>query len=153
MKQLRAIGKRLRRIFRLRNLLVFVVAQFLLFLLSDWLDPLPEPKSYSSQVYDRQGNLLAAYLSDDDKWRFRSPTGEVSDELKEAILAKEDKYFYYHPGVNPFSMARALWSNIIRGKRVSGASTITMQVARMLEPKPRTIWNSWGGQCAISILE
>lgn len=122
-------------------MLIAIVVSFLIFLGLDGLMPLPEAKTYSTQVYDRDDNLLAAYLSEDDKWRFRTPTEEVADDFKRAILAKEDQYFYYHPGVNPVSIIRAAWSNLWSGKRVSGASTITMQVARMLEPKPRTLGN------------
>lgn len=128
----------LKRVLRPRYILVVIVSLFLIFLVSDWLDPLPDLKPFSTQVYDREDNLIAAYLSEDDKWRFRSPTSEVSEDMKKAILAKEDQWFYWHPGVNPVSIFRALWSNVWSGKRVSGASTITMQVARMLEPKPRT---------------
>ena len=66
---------------------------------------------------------------------------EVNPELLTALLEKEDKWFYYHPGVNPVALFRAFFSNLVSGKRVSGASTITMQVARMLEPKGRTYLN------------
>ncbi len=133
--------KVLKRIFRPRYVLIAIVTLFLGFFILDWLAPLPEPKPFSTQIYDREDNLLAAYLSEDDKWRFRSPTTEVSEEMKTAILAKEDQWFYWHPGVNVISIVRALWSNLWSGKRISGASTITMQVARMLEPKPRTFGN------------
>jgi penicillin-binding protein 1C len=59
--------------------------------------------------------------------------------LRKTIIAKEDKYFYYHPGVNPIAVIRATFKNIFRMKRTSGASTITMQVARALEPRKRNI--------------
>jgi penicillin-binding protein 1C len=59
--------------------------------------------------------------------------------LRKTIIAKEDKYFYYHPGVNPFAATRAVIKNIFRMKRTSGASTITMQVARALEHRNRSI--------------
>jgi len=66
---------------------------------------------------------------------------EISPKLKEAILFKEDKYFYYHFGVNPVAIARAAFNNVFHLKRTSGASTITMQVARLLDPKDRTYLN------------
>src|ERR1700754_583753 len=66
---------------------------------------------------------------------------EISPLLRKTIIEKEDKYFYRHPGVNPLAMARAFFRNIIHMRRTSGASTITMQVARSLEPKKRTYWN------------
>ncbi len=135
------MGLAVKYLFKPRYILVGLVVLFLGFILLDWLDPLPDLKPYSVQVYDRDNNLLAAYLSEDDKWRFRSPTSEVSEDMKTAILAKEDQWFYWHPGVNVISIVRALWSNLWSGKRISGASTITMQVARMLEPKRRTLSN------------
>ena len=61
--------------------------------------------------------------------------------LQNTILFKEDKYFFYHPGINPFAILKSLAGNIIHGKIRSGASTISMQVARALEPKKRTWFN------------
>src|SRR5690606_5852535 len=98
---------------------------------------------------DRNGVLLHAFLTSDDKWRMYAELDEITPLLRKTILFKEDKYFYYHPGINPVAIARALLLNTTRGKKVSGASTITMQVVRMLEPRPRTyknklieIWNA-----------
>lgn len=68
---------------------------------------------------------------------------EISPLLKKTIIAKEDKYFYYHPGINPAAITRAFVLNIFTGRRTSGASTITMQVARMLQPKKRTVFNKF----------
>ena len=82
--------------------------------------------------------MLAAYLSKDDKWRMQAHLNEISPYLIKAITEKEDKWFYWHLGVNPIAVVRAFFQNIVTGKRVSGASTITMQVARMLEPGNRT---------------
>ncbi|WP_315817468.1 transglycosylase domain-containing protein [Paraflavitalea speifideaquila] len=59
--------------------------------------------------------------------------------LRKTIIEKEDQYFYYHPGVNLLAIGRAMAKNIFRLKRTSGASTITMQVARALEPKKEPI--------------
>lgn len=66
---------------------------------------------------------------------------EISPLLRKTIIAKEDKYFFRHPGINPVAMGRAFVKNILKGKRTSGASTITMQVAKGLDPKPRTYLN------------
>ncbi|MFO7445214.1 MAG: penicillin-binding protein 1C [Ignavibacteriaceae bacterium] len=98
-------------------------------------------KSYSKVIYSKEGTLLTAYLSDDDKWRMKTSIDEVSPELKKAIIEKEDKWFYWHPGINPVSIVRALFQNITSGERISGASTITMQAARLLEPKERNYFN------------
>lgn len=90
-------------------------------------------------VMSREGNLLQAFLSEDDKWRMKCSLHELPPDLVKAFIYKEDRYFYYHPGVNPFAMLRAATNNIIFGKRTSGASTITMQVIRLLEPRERTV--------------
>ena len=133
--------RKLRRLFRPRNWLVALVLLFVSFLILDYAFPLPPAKTYSPVVYDRNGGLLAAYLSDDDKWRLRTDPETISEDLRTAIIAKEDRWFYYHPGVNPLAIVRAAWNNVVTGRRTSGASTITMQVARLLEPKPRTLGN------------
>jgi len=96
---------------------------------------------YSKLVLDADGKVLGAFLSQDDKWRMKTELTEISEDLQKAFLEKEDKYFFYHFGVNPVSLLRAFFQNIWYGKRLSGASTITMQVARLLEPKKRTYWN------------
>jgi penicillin-binding protein 1C len=111
---------------------------FALFMGLDLLFPLPAAKPYSPQVLASDGSLLRAYLSPDDKWRMEVALDEVPAELPAAMVAKEDRWFWYHPGVNPLAVGRALWANLRTGERTSGASTITMQVARMLEPKRRT---------------
>lgn len=96
---------------------------------------------YSTLITDSEGKVLHAFLSDDDKWRMYVELEEITPALRKAILQKEDRYFYYHFGVNPLAITRAIFRNSTEGKRTSGASTITMQVARMLYPKERTYWN------------
>lgn len=117
------------------------LAPVMAFFLLTLLFPLPQPKSYSLTVEDRNGRLLGAFLADDGRWRLRTDPSEIPDRLKTILLQREDRWFYYHPGVNPFALARATWQNIRMGRRVSGGSTITMQIARMIEPKPRTVWS------------
>ncbi len=95
---------------------------------------------YSTVVLAQSGELMGARIAKDEQWRF-----PVSDSLPEkftkAIITKEDKYFQYHPGVNPVSLFRALWLNIKKGKVVSGASTLSMQVIRLSRGNPpRTVW-------------
>jgi penicillin-binding protein 1C len=95
------------------------------------LSPLPKFKNPLSTVAEaRDGSLLGARIADDGQWRFASPDS-VPVKFEKALLTFEDKWFYYHPGINPVSIARALISNIRKGKVVSGGSTITMQVARI----------------------
>jgi len=119
--------------------IVFTI--LMLFVILDLLFPLPEQKEYSKEILANDGTLLSAYLTDDDKWRLKTKAEEVSAELIKAIVEKEDSWFNWHFGVNPVSIFRALYKNLINGEKISGASTITMQVARLLEPKDRTYWN------------
>ncbi len=114
---------------------------FLVFIIADWIFPFSTRVPYSTLVMDRDGEILHAFLSEDDKWRLYLEPVEITEDFKRAILFKEDQYFYYHPGVNPVSVVRALFQNATSGQRKSGASTITMQVARLLHPKPRTYGN------------
>ena len=106
----------------------------LLFALLSASYPLPPLKPYSLVVEDRNGKMLQAFLAADGVWRLRTSPDEIPPRLKEILLRREDRWFYYHPGVNPLALARAAVQNIRAGRRVSGASTITMQIARMLEP-------------------
>lgn len=101
--------------------------------------PPPEPKPFSTTVYAEDGTLLAAYLAEDDAWRLPVRLEETSPDLIRALIEKEDARFFWHPGVDPIALARAAYQNLARGEIVSGASTITMQTARLLEPRPRTL--------------
>ena len=112
-------------------------------ILANIIFPLPKIKTYSQTVMAADSTLLCAYLTEDENWRMHTSLDEVNPEMVEAIIAKEDRWFYWHPGVNPFAIGRALSSNIISGKRVSGASTITMQLARMSDRSPRTYLNKF----------
>ena len=96
----------------------------------------PKPSLYgdatfSAAVLDRQGRLLRLALADDERYRLRSRLDTISPAAIEATLLYEDRHFYRHPGVNPASLLRALWSSYRRQGRPMGASTITMQLARM----------------------
>ncbi len=93
---------------------------------------------YSTVVVDREGELLGARTAIDEQWRF-PPQEEVPEKFKEAIIAFEDQYFYYHLGINPISIFRAFLQNIKQKKIVSGGSTLTMQVIRLSRNKPRTL--------------
>jgi penicillin-binding protein 1C len=117
------------------------VLPFLLFLAIDWFSPLPADLDYSRLVLDRKEKVLHGFLSRDEKWRMYTDLNEISPDIKKAFIVKEDRYFYYHPGINPAAIIRAAWFNLTTGRRTSGASTITMQVARMMEPKDRTYVN------------
>ncbi len=121
-----------------RTTLKSILTLFFLFILLDLIFPLRIKEDYSKMVYSAENKLLFATLNSQDKWRMKCDLDEITPLLQKTIVEKEDKYFWIHPGVNPISIFRALFNNIVSGRRTSGASTITMQVARLLEPKERT---------------
>ena len=123
---------------RLRRTVLMFGGLFLLFLGLDLAFPLPEEKPWSQVVTARDGTVLHAFLSRDEQWRLRTTVDEVPPELVTALIAKEARYFYRLFGVYPLAILRAAFSYLSSGRRVSGASTITMQVARLMEPKERT---------------
>ena len=91
-------------------------------------------------VEDKNGNILGAKIAEDGQWRFPE-IDSLPDKFVTALLIFEDKRFFYHPGVDPLSLARAVKQNIKEGKIVSGGSTITMQTVRLMRRnKSRTIW-------------
>src|SRR4051812_8595295 len=93
--------------------------------------PLLDGVDFSTRVRDRNANVLRVTLTADQKYRIWTPLKEISPALINATVQFEDKYYGKHPGVNPVSLARAGWNLVsARGARV-GASTITMQVARL----------------------
>ena len=104
--------------------------------------PLPKEKLYpesSTIVYSRDGVALRVFLTGDEKYRVHVPVDDMSAKLLRLVVAYEDRYFYRHPGVNIPAILRAAVQNISSASIVSGASTITMQIARMMEPRPRTV--------------
>ena len=115
----------------------------LIFATFNFIFPLRPLPSWSTIVTDKDGNILYAFLSEDDKWRMKSYLQEIHPQLIKTILYKEDRFFYYHPGINPVAMVRAAFNNTIKARKTSGASTITMQVARLLYPAPRTYANKF----------
>lgn len=118
-------------------MLVLLVV-FCAFLLLNYIFPLKINSDYAVIIEDRKGNTLHAFLNTEDKWRMQAEVNEISPLLRKTIIYKEDKYFYFHPGINPIALVRAAINNLFFGKRTSGASTITMQVARMLQHRHRT---------------
>ena len=112
--------------------LIIITATFLTLHL---LYPLHVNVTWSPVITASDGTVLHAFLSKDDKWRMKAELYEISPVLQKAVLLKEDQYFYYHPGINPVALGRALLNNAVQGKTTSGASTITMQVARLLDPR------------------
>lgn len=126
-----------------KGLLLALAGLFVLFLLLNWIFPLRVNVEYSTVITDNKGELINAYLTSDQQWRMKTELNEISPLLRKTIIAKEDKYFYSHPGVNVLAVGRAMVKNILRMKRTSGASTITMQVARALERRDRNIFSKF----------
>lgn len=95
--------------------------------------------AFAQVVLARDGTLLRAFPDSKHIWRYPVELENVSPRYLEALLTYEDRFFYRHPGVNPVALVRAAWQWLQSGRIVSGGSTLTMQVARMLEPQPRTL--------------
>ncbi len=92
-----------------------------------------------TEILDRQGRAVAFLPAPRGVWRFRTEAGDVAPVLLETLIATEDRHFWRHPGVNPLALARAAIQDLRAGRIVSGGSTLTMQAARLLEPRPRTV--------------
>lgn len=92
-----------------------------------------------TEIVDRQGRTVALRPAAGGIWRFRTSADDVSSALLDTLIAIEDRRFWYHPGVDPIALARAALSDLRAGHIVSGGSTLTMQAARLLEPRPRTL--------------
>jgi len=97
--------------------------------------PLGQDLDYSHAVLDRNGTLLRAYATKEGRWRLPATVEDVDPRFLKLLFNYEDKRFYEHGGVDPFAMARAAFQLITQGHIVSGGSTLTMQVARLLEPR------------------
>lgn len=94
----------------------------------------------SSEMRDRDGRLLYAFVSADEQWCFPRALDEVSPYLIRATIATEDKRFPRHYGVDLLAVARATQANLSQGRVVSGASTLTMQVVKQPHGRARSLW-------------
>ncbi len=98
--------------------------------------PLGEKITYSTLVTGRDGQLLRPFITRDGYWRLPLTSASVDQRFIAMLLAYEDKRFYQHHGVDPYALLRAAGQALWNGHIVSGGSTLTMQVARLLEPRP-----------------
>jgi penicillin-binding protein 1C len=106
---------------------------------ADRIWPLPLPKDDLARVVlAEDGTPLWRFADANGVWRYPVQTAEVSPYYLDALLTYEDRWFYQHPGVNPLALARATWQNLTGERVVSGGSTLSMQVARLLDPHSRT---------------
>jgi penicillin-binding protein 1C len=97
------------------------------------------PTSYV--IEDKDKNLLSASIAEDGQWRFPYDP-DVPEKFSKCITTFEDKRFWYHPGVDPVAITRAVWQNIEGRSVVSGGSTLTMQVMRLSRgARSRNIFN------------
>nr|WP_232306927.1 penicillin-binding protein 1C [Aeromonas tecta] len=101
--------------------------------------PPPLDPAYARVVLDLKGRPLRAFADTSGVWRYPVTLEQVSPRYIEALLGYEDRHFWQHPGVNPLAMARGVWQWLRYGRAVSGGSTLTMQVARLIEPYQRSI--------------
>ncbi|QLH71547.1 penicillin-binding protein 1C [Rhodopseudomonas palustris] len=98
--------------------------------------PLDEARQTSVTVVDRHGKLLRAFAMADGRWRLPvDAASEVDPRYLKLLLAYEDKRFYQHHGIDPLAVGRAALQLVSHGRIVSGGSTITMQLARLMEPR------------------
>src|SRR5215470_3133512 len=93
----------------------------------------------STEIVDANGRLLRAFTTSDGKWRLKTAVDDVDPLYLALLKTYEDRRFDAHWGVDPVAALRAAGQWIERGRIVSGASTISMQAARLLEPRPRSL--------------
>ncbi len=122
---------------------------------------LAEQASFDARYFtDRYGKPLGVILSEDQEHTIHVELGDVSPYFVQALVSAEDSRFYEHGGVDYTALSRALWQHTTLDDTRSGASTITMQLARMLDPKPRTllsklheIYQAWRMEAGMSKAE
>ena len=130
---------------RLKRVLRWALGAVLLLVALLWLAdriwPLPLPKDDLARVVlAEDGTPLWRFADANGVWRYPVQTSEVSPYYLDALLTYEDRWFYQHPGINPLALARATWQNLTGARVVSGGSTLSMQVARLLDPHSRTFY-------------
>ena len=117
-----------------KNIIAFIIICSVIILIIRFF---PRPKilndyTFSKSFFSRDGNLLRVTVSYDDKYRVFYPLNEIPEQIQHAVLMYEDKNFYFHIGINPVSLLRAIKTTFISKNGKQGASTITMQTVRIL---------------------
>ncbi|QYA09473.1 penicillin-binding protein 1C [Agrobacterium larrymoorei] len=97
--------------------------------------PLDTARLVSQEVVDADGNLLRAFATPDGRWRLKTGAADIDPQFIRMLIAYEDQRFYDHHGIDIRALGRSAWQLLINGRIVSGASTLSMQVARLIEPR------------------
>jgi penicillin-binding protein 1C len=97
--------------------------------------PLDKANVTSSEVLDADGQLLRAFATPQGRWRLKTTAADVDPQFVRMLVAYEDRRFYDHHGVDFVAIGRAALQFVTHGRIVSGASTLSMQVARLIEPR------------------
>lgn len=122
-----------------KSLVLFIILLALLWS-ADRLFPLPLPEDDQARVVlAEDGTPLWRFADAEGVWRYPVTPEQVAPAYLQALLSYEDRWFYQHPGVNPLALGRAAWQNLSGGRVVSGGSTLSMQVARLLDPHSRSL--------------
>jgi penicillin-binding protein 1C len=130
---------------RLVYVVLAILAPWIALVLFAALTPLPpelasmQPPASSTRVLDRNGVVLRDVRTDDGFRARFVRLGEIGQNAQKAVVAAEDKRFFWHPGIDPISIARAAWQAAWHRRIVSGASTLTQQLARTIVARPRTL--------------
>ena len=135
------LGDEAKRIPRLTKALIGLLAvELTLATLSAAFPPdMTRAKRSSPVTLDRRGAWLRALPVEDGRWRIRADLDRTDPTFQKRLIRTEDARFFWHLGVDPLSLTRAIGSAIVHGRPTSGASTLTMQTARLLEPRPRNL--------------
>jgi penicillin-binding protein 1C len=129
-------GMRRRIAVVIASALLAIVAALSLWVISLGPLPLEQARQVSTTIVDRNGKLLRAYAMADGRWRLPVDAKTAVDPgYLKLLLAYEDRRFYAHAGIDPLALGRAAFQLVARGHIVSGGSTITMQLARLMEPR------------------
>ncbi len=132
------LNKKSKKIFFFTALIIFIFLLYVFYPLPKRLKP-----PLSKIIRYNNGKVARVFLASDEQYRLYIPLKNIPVKLQKAILEKEDRYFYLHPGFNPISLVKAFFRIIKYKHIVNGGSTITMQLARITEPKKRTVGNKF----------
>lgn len=97
--------------------------------------PLEQAEAVSPEVLDADGQLLRAFATPEGRWRLKTAVSDVDPQFIRMLVAYEDQRFYEHSGIDVWALGRAALQFVSNGRIVSGASTLSMQVARLIEPR------------------